>query len=72
MTLPETFIVRDGEIGRARRGRRRPEIEGAEASDGDGMLDGAAVVDQHVQLPRSGPGHKEDSRTGTRSADAGC
>jgi dihydroorotase len=65
------LVIRDGEIAELAEPGAAPEIEGAEAVEGDGLLALPAFVDPHVHLRVPGQEHKEDLETGTRSAAAG-
>jgi dihydroorotase len=65
------LVVRDGEIAELPEAGAAPEIEGAEAVDGQGLLALPAFIDPHVHLRVPGQEHKEDLETGTRSAAAG-
>ena len=65
------LVVRDGEIAELPEAGAAPEIEGAEAVDGQGLLALPAFVDPHVHFRVPGQEHKEDLETGTRSAAAG-
>ena len=65
------LVVRDGEIAELPEAGAAPEIEGAEAVDGQGLLALPAFIDPHVHFRVPGQEHKEDLETGTRSAAAG-
>lgn len=64
-------LVRDGEIAETGAAGQLTAPEGCEVIEGAGRHLFPAFVDPHVHLRTPGQEHKEDIRTGTRSAAAG-